>query len=355
MNLHKLKPAFIFPQIRLLIVITLCVLLQASCSKKYKINTSLYQFSSKDGKPEYSNLNYWAAHPWKQDPSDSVPEPLLRDYNKDSTTDVFFIHPTTQTSAEDKSWNAAIDDSAINIKTDYSTILYQASAFNEKSRLFAPRYRQAHMRAFFDNNKLKAALAFDLAYADIKKAFEYYLQNLNKGQPIVIAAHSQGTIHAARLLKDFFDNKPLQQKLVCAYLLGMPAPQHYFKTISSCRDSNSTGCFVSWRTYKRNYTDTGYIAKEKFKSDVTNPLTWDSSTRYAPATMNTGGIMKNFNKIKKGIVDAQIHENVLWTSKPKFFGNIFLTEKNYHIGDINLFYNNIRQNVRTRITNYIKH
>ena len=73
----------------------------------------------------------------------------------------------------DNRWNAAIDDSALSEKTDYSTILYQASVFNQNCRVFAPRYRQAHLRAFFSDKKLNAMAAFDIAYSDVKTAFEY--------------------------------------------------------------------------------------------------------------------------------------------------------------------------------------
>jgi len=332
----------------------LSVVFLLSCSHKNYIPVPNYQFKSMDGKPDYSNLNYWAAHPWKWDPSDSIPVPLKKDYTKDSVVDVFFIHPTTLIDSKDERWNASIDDSFLNKKTDYSTILYQASVFNQNCRVFSPRYRQAHLRTFFSDNKIKAALAFDLAYADIKKAFEYYLLHLNTGRPIIIAAHSQGTIHAGRLLKEFFEGKNLQNRLVCAYVIGMPIPENYFAKIPPCKDSLSTGCFVGWRTYKKNYTDTSYISKETFKSIVTNPLTWTTTNEYASASLNSGGVLKNFNKIKKGVIDAQVHNNILWTCKPKFFGNIFLKKKNYHIGDINLFYTNIRQNVNTRIKMFWK-
>jgi hypothetical protein len=325
-----------------------------SCSKKnYSIKPN-YQFKSMDGSPDFSDLHYWAAHPWKWDPSDSVSKKYKQSFKKDSLADVFFLYPTTLLDEKDGRWNAPIDDPLINANTDYTTILYQLSAFNEKCRVFSPRYRQAHIKAFFSTDTINAIRAFDTAYADIKKSFEYYLYNLNKGQPIIIASHSQGTKHAARLLSEFFDGKSLQKKLVCAYILGMPTPENYFKKIPTCKDSSSTGCFVGWRTYKDGYIDSVYVAKEKIKSLVTNPLTWNCDGTYANKNFNTGSILKNFNKVKTGVVDARVHQNVLWTCKPKFFGNIFLTSKNYHVGDINLFYDNIRRNVNTRIREYLK-
>ncbi len=325
-----------------------------SCSEKNYSYKSEYHFKSPDSKPDYNDLHYWAAHPWKWDPADSVPAPLKKNYIKDSIVDVFFIHPTTLVDYADERWNASIDDSVINVKTDYTTILYQASVFNEQCRVFAPRYRQAHLKAFYSNDKQSDSAAFNLAYTDIKTAFEFYLNNYNKGRPIIIASHSQGSLHAGRLMKEYFEGKTLQSKLVCAYITGMPIPENYFTQLQPCKDSLSTGCFVGWRTFKKGYIDTNYVSKEKFKCYVVNPLTWTLTNDYAASNLNTGGILLHFNKLRPGVVDAQIHNNILWTSKPKFFGNIFLKQKNYHIGDINLFYNNIRYNVRTRIRMYWK-
>jgi len=324
------------------------VSLFSACSKKNFSGRAEYNFKSKDGRPHYEDLHYWAAHPWKWDPSDSVPRPLRNSHIKDSTVDVFFIYPTTLTDRNDMRWNAAIDDSLLNAKTDYSTILLQASAFNEQTRIFAPRYRQAHYRAFTTHDSAKASAALDLAYEDVKASFEYYLKNLNHGRPVIIAAHSQGTIHAGRLLKDFFEGKLLMNKLICAYLIGMPVAENYFSSIPYCKDSLGTGCFVSWRSFKKGYAGDPYILQEKYKSVVVNPLSWTRGTEYVPASKNKGAVLLKFNKIGKG-VSAQVHDNILWTAKPKFFGNIFLTKKNYHIADINLFYVNIREDVKRRI------
>lgn len=327
---------------------TIAIVILTACSKKNYSYLERYQFKSIDKRPDYSDINYWAAHPYKNDPSDSVPKPLRKNYSKDSAVDVFFIHPTTLTDKNDDRWNADIDDATLNAKTDYSTILYQASVFNEDCRVFAPRYRQAHIKAFFIND-MEAEKYFDTAYQDVKNAFMYYLQHLNNGRPIIIAAHSQGTKHAARLLKEFFDDKPLKNKLVCAYIIGLPVPQNYFTTIPTCKDSTATGCVVSWRTYHRGYTEPNFVAKENYKAVVINPLTWTEDTTLVPSLKNKGGVLLKFNKIVPRAVNANIHNNILWASKPNVFGKLFLQQQNYHVGDINLFYMNIRTNVKTRI------
>lgn len=302
--------------------------------------------------PDYSNIDFWAAHPWKKDYSDSVPNELKNKSSYDSTVDVFFIHPTTYTDKNYNSWNADINNLILNERTDKSTILYQASVFNESCRIFAPRYRQAHINAFYiDPNTAKPY--FDTAYEDIRKAFEFYLENYNNGRPIIIAAHSQGTKHAGRLIKEYFENKPLYSKLVCAYVIGMPIPENYFSNIPVCENPEQTGCYVGWRTFKSGYVP-DFVEKEKFKSIVVNPLTWKIDNKKASKKLNRGGVLKNFNKIVTGVADAEIHGNILWSCKPDVFGKIFFTKKNFHIGDINLYYVNIRENVKNRINAYWK-
>jgi hypothetical protein len=336
----------------LFVIICFCFVI-ASCSDRYLTYKPQYHYKSENGGPDYSKLEYWAAHPWKKDPSDSIPEPLRNEQN-DSLADVFFLHPTMFTmKLKTKKWNADIDDNYISAKTDYSTILYQASVFNRSCRIFAPRYREAHLDAFYTSDTVEAGKAFDLAYKDLKAAFEYYLQNYNGGRPIIIAAHSQGSKLALRLLKDFFDEKPLQKQLVVVYLLGWQIPKNYFTTLQMCADSTQTGCLCGWRTLRRDYIPI-YLEKETGDSYVTNPLTWTITEEYAPRELNKGSVLYNFNKIYPGTSDAQINNNVLWICKPKFPGGALYLSKNYHAGDFNIFYMNVRDNVRTRIYRFLK-
>lgn len=327
-----------------------------SCSNKYQRFVSNYTFKSNDGKPDYSNLNYWAAHPYKHDPSDSTPKLITVKSVSDSTVDVFFIHPTTYTSkAKEFGENAPVDNAELNAKTDYSTILYQASIFNQVGRIFSPRYRQTNLQAYFPITSIdttKAIAAFELAYQDIKMAFTYYLQHYNNGRPIIIASHSQGTTHAKRLLKEFFDGTPLQNKLVAAYLVGIPVEVNCFTAIKGCNTPYQTGCVCSWRTFKEGYKP-NYIAKEH-PVIVTNPLSWDSSQPTAARATNKGSVLLNFNKLVPKVAEAKVVGNILWTSKPHFFGNLFFTGKNYHIADYNLYYLSVQQNAAARVKAFWK-
>ncbi|MEO8173823.1 MAG: hypothetical protein ABI581_12095, partial [Sediminibacterium sp.] len=58
-----------------------------SCSNKYHRFVSNYHFTAATGVPDYSKLDYWAAHPSKWDPSDSVPRPFRENYHSDTSVD----------------------------------------------------------------------------------------------------------------------------------------------------------------------------------------------------------------------------------------------------------------------------
>ena len=323
-----------------------------SCVPSYKKYVPGYAAQHLEEVPDYSSLDYWAAHPYKHDPSDSIPSPLQGSSVQDSAVDVFFLHPTTFTSFSDTAWNAPLQDAELNAKTDYTTILYQASAFNE-CRVFAPRYRQANLRAYYSRDTVRARQAFDLAYDDIRNAFKYYLSHFNQGRPIVIASHSQGSTHARRLLKEFFEDRPLKSKLVAAYIVGMVIPKNYFQTLKPCDDSLETGCFMGWRTFRKGY-EPEFVEREEGNAVVINPLTWQANEDYAPPSLNKGAVLLKFNQINREAADAQIHDGVIWIHKPHFPGSFFYWKKNYHVADINLYWINIRMNLRKRIAMFSK-
>lgn len=301
-------------------------------------------------KPDYQNLNCWAAHPLKKDYSDNLPKDLDGKYDLDSLVDVFFIHPTSYTDTKLFGKNASVYDNDLNEKTDEGSIQFQASVFNSSAKVYAPRYRQAHLSSFFPvnlNDSVEAIAAFNLAYTDVKEAFEYYLKHYNNGRPIIIASHSQGTFHAKNLLKDFFDGTPLQNQLIAAYLVGYYVPNNLAKNIPACNKPTSTGCIVSWRTFEFDFTPP-YVKLETQPAIVTNPITWDTDKPTATKEENKGVLTIKFNKIHTNLIDANVVGNIVWVTKPKILG-IGTLKKNYHIADYNFFYESIKQNVAQRV------
>lgn len=323
---------------------------------------------------DYSDLFYWAASPYKHTTADSIPAFLKDETQQDLGVDVFFIHPTSYIGTGDENsllepganrmeilkeleplpWNADLTDKSVNNRTDYRTILYQASVFNGSCRIFAPRYRQANIKAFIIRDTPEAQKAFDLAYSDIRNAFEYYLKHDNHGRPIIIASHSQGSLHAIRLLQEFFDGTPLQKKLVCAYVVGYQIPKDAFKYIPVGNSPDATGCFVGWRTFTKGEIPR-QIKLEKGNSVCVNPLTWTTSTQWAPASLNLGTLYGFNHSIPQSIgAGIEPDSKILWVTLPDKVSESVKKLKNLHIYDYNLFWMNIRENVKTRINAYFR-
>lgn len=335
----------------------LLLLIISSCAQNnYSKFSPIYEKEGYSDIPDYSNLIYWAAHPNKKDPSDSLPEVLANQFKPSDKVDVFFIHPTTYLdTAKPFGWNASLKDIKTNITTDYGTILNQASIFNIAGRVFAPRYRQAHIKSYSPighTDTLNAIAAFELAYLDVKKAFEYYMAHDNNGRPIIIASHSQGSTHAKRLLKEFFDNQPLAKKLVAAYIVGMTINPADYIQLKPCATPTSTGCICAWRTFKDGDTP-GWVGIETYKSIVTNPLSWSDQITSIERKYNPGSVLYNYKHITTQVSGAINHEGILWIKKPHFFGSFLYNPPNYHFADYNLFYLSVRNNVAERVNTYL--
>lgn len=188
------------------------------------------------------------------------------------------------------------------------------------------------------------------------------MANWNNTRPIIIAGHSQGAFLAERILKEYFDGKELKKQLVAAYVIGWPVPKEYFITLKMCDDATQTGCLVSWRTFRTGYLPS-YLRNASKNADnlfrqgnsyVTNPLSWKTDSENVSKEFNKGAVLTNFNKIYKHITNAKIENNLLYVNKPKFPWSFLYFSKNYHIGDINLFYINIRENVEQRIKSFFQ-
>ncbi len=326
------------------------------CSPRVQTLSTPYDERQAPTRPDYSKDAHWAALPQKRDAADSVPFGSgFHDDQSKARVDVFFVYPTIYTGKPNPAhpWNADVTDATLNGEIQRSTILHQASVFNGSCRVYAPYYRQAHLYAFYTGNPEDGQRALDLAYTDVRAAFQYYLEHHNQGRPIVMASHSQGSYHTMRLLQEFFDDKPLRSQLVAAYPIGRALPRDALKTILPTEGSDETGVWASWNTFARGYVPDRY---EKYYVNAlsVNPLLWNTSSDYAPKTLNRGGVGPKFNYLPE-VSDAQNHDNLLWINKPYVKGRAFLRTRIWHRADINLFYGNIRENVAARVKKFLDH
>ena len=334
----------------------LCLGSNAQNFKKFKTKYTRDDLALVPEAPDYNQTTYWIAHPDKKDMADEVPgRGGIMEYQETAEVDVFFVYPTIYTGNQDKEhpWFADVNDDELNQNIAESTIKNQATVFNGSAKVYAPLYRQAHIGVYFINNLPLKVEALAFAYSDVKRAFEHYLKHWNKGRPIIIASHSQGTNHATNLLKEFFEEKRLMDQLVAAYIVGMPMDKNTFSHIPICDEPTKTGCWLTWNTFLKGYYPPNHDQWYTNALNV-NPLSWKADTMHVSWGANLGGVLQNFRKIRPGLSDAQNVDGMLWINKPRFFGNFLIDWKRYHIVDYNLFYMNIRENVAERVESYLE-
>ncbi|MEO1047913.1 MAG: DUF3089 domain-containing protein [Pseudomonadota bacterium] len=280
---------------------------------------------------------------------------------------VFFIHPTSYLSRN--SWNAPIGEET-DAEADRIAKVYvrgMASPFNSASQIWAPRYRQATMGAFLTDQP-EAQSAIDAAYADVRDAYRFFLSSIKEETPIVLAGHSQGSLHLLRLLREEVMPQPEAQRLVAAYAIGWPVSvEHDLETmgIPACAAAAQTGCLISWSSFaepadpsaliETYAASTGFDGTPRGESEIlcTNPLTGEFGGE-APASANLGTLVPDETISKGELVPAAVparcdERGILLIGDPPELGSYVLPGNNYHVYDIPLFWANTQADVVRRV------
>lgn len=294
--------------------------------------------------PNYSEIDYWVEHPKKEKHYASLPKNYLDSLDKENPNiDAFFIHPTLY--LKGNSWNADINDKKLNKEIGNAAIKNQASVFLGIANIYAPHYRQMHIQSYYD---LKNGLqAFEVAYSDVKNAFIYYWENFNKGNKFIIAGHSQGTNHAERLLKEIIlKNDSMRSLLLVSYLPGMPIKQ-FHKDLPPCSSPNQLDCFLSWRSLAEGYFPADWEVSDSIF--CVNPISWKIDSLPSQKKNHLGILFQNHKIHYPNSIEAYTDKGVVWIKPIKIPFARFYKMKNYHIADYNLYWINIRSNLRYRL------
>ena len=241
--------------------------------------------------PDYKYMKNWAASPKKEI---SLPVNYIDSLSsyKDKV-DVFYIYPTVYYDGYNGSfWNSDPEDLDHIRRVNNLALSNQASIFSGITNVYAPLYRQLFYDGLvyysssktlteialdpvlkkdfveykneifsnkslslftYENNKLRsyAKETYDVGFNDLKRAFLKYYENENKGKKIIIASHSQGTMHAVRLINEVINNrKEIRDKLLLAYLVGIPV-KNSLKSFQPCNGESDVNCFRS--SFKKRF------------------------------------------------------------------------------------------------------
>jgi hypothetical protein len=317
--------------------------------------------------PDYKQASNWAALPTRADSADWLPRDSdYQDAQANASADVFFVHPTAAFYGD--YWVAALDNRLARLSVDYGIQPQHVTAFNGVGKIYAPRYRSVRMAIWTAEDRQSVAQATDLAYTDVKAAFQHYMREWNQGRPLILVSHSQGTLHMLRLLQEEFDGKPLGKQLIVAYIIGNTVPIDAFSDqLPICSEPGQFGCYATWNTVLEGGNPHHWVQEAGLDQIAcVNPLSWRTDGVAVSRESNPGSIpmigmralWHDVGPLHAQQVDARCGpEGILWiTSRPPasgFTAALFENGQHYHTYDINLFYASIRQNVALQTRNFL--
>jgi Protein of unknown function (DUF3089) len=168
----------------------------------------------------------------------------------DPPIDCFYVYPTV---SEDPTYNSDLVAGNEIGATDL-----QAARFNQVCKVYAPIYQSVTLAGLFGSTPGDFAQGWDLAYQGVLDAWRHYLANDNRGRPVVILAHSQGSFHVVRLLREEIDPDPAQRALIASAIIAgtsfQVAPGQDIggdtKNMPLCREVGQVGCVITFQSYR---------------------------------------------------------------------------------------------------------
>ena len=325
--------------------------------------TGHYQAPAKSSDPDYSRAENWIARPdIDGNPSEWLPEGAVTVPLDMPRTATFYIHPTTY--LERDRWNAPLDGTGEAPRRARLFVQSQGSAFNAHSDVWAPKYRQAAYGAFLLKSE-DAQKALDLAYRDVLAAFDRFIAAQPSDRIIVLAGHSQGSLHLLRLLVD--RKTQIKGRLAAAYVAGWPVSSTAdlpATGLPACTRKEQAGCVFSWQSFKEPANPdmildawektSGPTGAARRRADMlcNNPLTGTLEGK-APSSANIGTLIPNGDltgaKLEPGRVGARCERGFLMIDGDiPDLGPYVLPGNNYHVYDYALFWGAIERDAIQR-------
>lgn len=281
---------------------------------------------------------------------------------ENKSADVFFVCPTVYSGGENQ--NMPLDDKEAKLSFLGATNM-EKGIYDGDARFFAPYYRQVGLSVYkMPENEREQYL--ELAYKDVKAAFEYYMNKYNNGRPIVLAGFSQGADMCIRLVKDCFADEKRQKLLVACYAIGWRVTEDEVKSCPHLRfaeGESDTGVVVAFNSEAESVNESLLIPSGT-KTLAINPLNWKTDSTPADKSLNEGACFTDYSgEIKREIPEltgAYIDEErgalkVTDVNSADYPAVLDIFEDGvYHLYDYQFFYRNLQKNVQTRISAYNK-
>lgn len=276
--------------------------------------------------------------------------------------DIFFVTPTVYMGAE-KEFNMSLEDDET--KASFlGAINMEKGIYDDNARFFAPYYHQAGLNVYTLEAEEREQY-MEIAYEDVKEAFEYYMENYNEDRPVILAGFSQGADMCLRLMKDCFDEKENAELLIACYAIGWSITEEeleQYPHLTFAAGEKDTGVIIAFNSESEEITDSLMIP-EGTKTLAINPLNWKTDGTVADKDLNEGAcftdyegnIVEEIPQLTGAYIDDARGALKVTEVTPEEYGpglDVF-EEGIYHLYDYQFFYRNLEENVQDRIEAFV--
>ncbi len=280
----------------------------------------------------------------------------------ETKADVFFIAPSAFGGKEGSYLMDLNNEKGRN--NFIGAINMEKGIYDQKTRFYAPFYRQVGYNVYTLPEEEAEPLKLK-AYADVKAAFTCYLENLNEGRPFILAGFSQGADMAIRLMKEFFSDKALQEKLIACYAIGWRLTAEEtaaFPYLRPAQAETDTGVIIAFNS-EAEEVQKSLVIPAGTKTYAINPLNWKTDGEKAGKEMNAGAcftdykgqILEEVPALTGAFLDPERGALKVTDIDPEKYNKTLpiLSPGEYHIYDYQFFYRNLEKNVQDRIQAYL--
>ncbi|WP_300389980.1 DUF3089 domain-containing protein [Henriciella sp.] len=209
---------------------------------------------------DYNDMANWLCHPGKEGDAcekdlsytvvqaDGSTEVKSFEPAENPPIDCFYVYPTI---SFDTTPNSDLEAGG----EENRVAATQFGAFAETCRLFAPVYRQVtltHLQSLMRGGEYTADA--ELAYGDVKAAWDTYLDKENNGRGVVLIGHSQGARMIEQLLRQDVLGSTEEDLVVSAMPIGYTvygdAETGNLGSLEPCTTAGQTGCVISYVSFR---------------------------------------------------------------------------------------------------------
>ncbi len=288
--------------------------------------------------PDYSDAEMWT---------------IVRNDAENDGADVFYIPSTWEFDwyTTDGRVSHYADPSRADHRADMGIEIGEVAEYMaDGNNFYSPYYRHITLDSWATLNEDTINRRYhDVAFVDVKNAFDRFIEKYNDGRPFILAGFSQGGKSVVELLKVM--DKTTRDRMIAAYVMGYkvtPEDVASHPYIQAARDSLDTGVVICYNSV----SDVKYVKPVVSAPNVMciNPVNW--------RTDNTPAILNDTITVT---VDADAQVLVVEGFDGSYLPNILdiLNVGDYHGAEPSLYRECLRKNFKQRInsfkTNLLEH